>query len=89
VFKNTWVRGRIRAIILLSKKNCGIPYSFLPSLDEVRTFVVSIKLHWSKIKSCTNKVKYMKPSKLKHRHQICSAGADDLLTAWTWEQFEV
>jgi hypothetical protein len=24
--------GRIGAIILLSKKNCGIPYSFLPSL---------------------------------------------------------
>jgi hypothetical protein len=29
VFKNTWRTG---AIILLSKKNCGIPYSFLPSL---------------------------------------------------------
>jgi hypothetical protein len=26
------IRGRIEAIILLSKKNCGIPYSFLPSL---------------------------------------------------------
>jgi hypothetical protein len=26
------IRGRIGAIILLSKKNCGIPYSFLPSL---------------------------------------------------------
>jgi hypothetical protein len=25
--------GRIGAIILLSKKNCGIPYSFLPSLE--------------------------------------------------------
>jgi hypothetical protein len=26
------IRGRIGAIILLSKKNFGIPYSFLPSL---------------------------------------------------------
>jgi hypothetical protein len=26
------IGGRIGAIILLSKKNCGIPYSFLPSL---------------------------------------------------------
>jgi hypothetical protein len=26
------IRGRFGAIILLSKKNCGIPYSFLPSL---------------------------------------------------------
>jgi hypothetical protein len=25
------IRGRFGAIILLSKKNCGIPYSFLPS----------------------------------------------------------
>jgi hypothetical protein len=29
LFKNTWEDW---AIILLSKKNCGIPYSFLPSL---------------------------------------------------------
>jgi hypothetical protein len=26
--------GRIGAIILLSEKNCGIPYSFLPSLHK-------------------------------------------------------
>jgi hypothetical protein len=26
------IRGRIGTIILLSKKNCGIPYSLLPSL---------------------------------------------------------
>jgi hypothetical protein len=26
------IRGRIGATILLSKKNCGIPYSFFPSL---------------------------------------------------------
>jgi hypothetical protein len=29
------IRGRIGAIILLSKKNCGIPYSFLPSLFDI------------------------------------------------------
>jgi hypothetical protein len=27
--------GRIGAPILLSKKNCGIPYSFLPSIDTL------------------------------------------------------
>jgi hypothetical protein len=29
------IRGRIGAIILLSKKNCEIPYSFLRSLLKI------------------------------------------------------
>jgi hypothetical protein len=38
------IRGRIGAIILLSKKNCGIPYSFLPSLHNTfDDFIFSTK----------------------------------------------
>jgi hypothetical protein len=39
------IPGRIGAIILLSKKNCGIPYSFLPSLFFQALLFLSLITH--------------------------------------------
>jgi hypothetical protein len=43
------IRGRIETITLLSEKNCGIPYSFLPSLtitnSEVQLHSPSLRVH--------------------------------------------
>jgi hypothetical protein len=58
IYMKSIIRGRIGVIILLFKKNCGIPYSFLPSLfvnvEKQYQFEIYLCIKFSNNKSITS-----------------------------------